>query len=156
MLRQLILLIILFGISASAYGSFDPRVDDWYEVEDWEIEICSKWGGTGQAERHSGAVMQTPLHEMATTVQGEYTEYDSEEEGEKTRIYEFSWYLQPIGGQESYTVTAKGDEDFVIADGTAAPAFGDAGYHATEETDVNYTSVVLEYDSGKIEAPIVG
>ncbi len=154
MLRQLILLIILFGLSASAYGSFDPRVDDWYEVEDWEIEICSKWGGTGQAETRSGAVMQTPLHEMAATVQGEYEELEAEEG--KTRIYEFSWYLQPIGGQESFSVTIKGDEELVIADGTAAPAFGNAGYHAIEETDINYTSVVLEYDSGKIEAPIVG
>lgn len=154
MLRRLVLLIVLFGLATSVSGSFDPRVDDWYEVEDWEVEICSKWGGTGQAERHTGAVMQTPLHEMAATVQGEFTEHEAEE-GE-TRIYEFSWYLQPIGGQESFSVTIKGDEELVIAEGTAPPAFGDAGYHAIEETEVNYTTIVLDYDSGKIEAPIVG
>lgn len=156
MLKNILIIGFLFAalLLLTAATGFDHREDDWYKVEDWEVEVCSKWGGTGQAQTYTGGVMSTEFHKQAATVQAHLKEHYA---GDKNLyVYEVSWYLQPISGQEKYEVILKGDStEKKIATGSAPSTAGDAGYYAEQNTSVNYTSVILDYESGSIEAPIV-
>ena len=51
--RIITLLLAILLLSSVVYAKskqFDPRMDEWYKVEDWELQVCSKWGGTEAAQ----------------------------------------------------------------------------------------------------------
>ena len=47
----LIITLVFAAIVNAGSSDFNPRVDDWDAVQDWEIEVCSKWGGTDEAQQ---------------------------------------------------------------------------------------------------------
>ncbi|MGM5482954.1 MAG: hypothetical protein ACQESF_05810 [Nanobdellota archaeon] len=157
MLKKAILVllaIIVFILFAGASG-FDHTEDAWHDVEDWEVEICSKWGGREKAQSHTGGMMSTQFQDQAATVQALVKELYA---GDKNLyVYEVSWYLQPIKGQQKYKVLlrAENGQTKKVAAGSAPATSGDSGYYAEENTSINYTNVILDYESGKLVAPVV-
>lgn len=153
MLKKTITGIIFLLLVFTIVTGFDYRQDNWYSVEDWEVEVCSKWGGREKTQTHTGGVMSTEFHKEAATIQGKVKEQYA---GDKNiYIYEISWYLQPMEGSVEYEIILKGEEDKKVRTGSASANAGDAGYYATENTSNNYDYVVLDYDDGKLKAPIV-
>jgi len=144
-----VFLIYIFTISAGQY------IMPWYEVESWEIDVCSKWGGTEQAGIiNTGIVGTSFLGQTTATIQAQKTTINDSEEG-LSIIYEVAWYFQPIGSDQAYKVQLLGpgrtDE---IYKGSATVTNGDSGYHA-EETDKNYDKAKILYETGTLLVPIV-
>lgn len=68
--------------------SFNPRIDNWYDVEDWELEVCRKWGGTPSAYNVDNG--PTYLSQTTITLQGE----KSEKLPDETTMYEVAYYIE--------------------------------------------------------------
>ena len=68
--------------------SFDPSVQEWYDVAEWELELCRVWGGT--AEAYNVVNGPTYLSETTVTLQGQ----KSEKMPDNTTMYEVAWYLE--------------------------------------------------------------
>jgi len=135
-------------------GKEDVIIEHWYPIEDWEIEVCSKWGGTAEASSNAagGAVAtgSTNLALTTLTLQGQKT-YIADDE---TYIYEAAWYLMPLGDTQKYKVQFIGDSGVIMVyEGSAGPT-GDANYYA-EETDEEYDKVKLIYETGTLTVPMV-
>lgn len=145
------LLLVFFMLLTAA--EFDYRESDWYEVEDWEVEVCSKWGGAKEAESHTGGVYSTEFDEMAATVQASMENISNEDE--EMYVYEVSWYLQPMEGSEEYKVSLGGENSETIKKGSAPSTTGDSGYYAEENSSTVYEHVILEYEDDKLKAPVV-
>lgn len=145
-----IILILLIIVVASQEE--EDQIDlGWYEVADWEIAVCSSWGGIEDETSGEGG-------ESASSELYEYTSLDisialqtqvkDAAEGfelpEDTNIYEISWYVQPIAGAVNYEIRARylGGQSQVIESGSATPYTNYEGYHV-EETDKKMTSVVI-------------
>jgi len=139
---------------------FDPRVDAWYAVEDWEVDMCRKWGGTKEAQ--SGATSSTVIALSQTTLslQGTkqaYTAEDSEEEEEVNKIlYTVSWYLEPLADMNCKVVLKNDDgtKTKEISDTEASYSTPSAGYIA-EYYEEGYTKVRMEYGSDSLEVKLV-
>jgi len=156
--RKLVLLFIIIAlvsitsliISSKDEDEWDHRIDNWYDVEDWEIAVCSKWGGAGEPQSYSGmGFTATGIASGLETVtlQGQKTVYNIEGQNSSV-IYEASWYYQPFVGSKSYRVyLAKGARKELIFEGSSTAQTGDGNYHAEEfSTDPGFTHVLIEYD----------
>ena len=153
----LLLAVLLFVPSfiSPKTADFDPVVDNWYKVEDWEIEVCSKWGGTAEAQTYSStATGSAYMFSTTVTLQGEKSISGEEENSTNTTLYEAAWYFRPMGSQQEYSVLFTGDGTETIYEGSASPERGDANYHAEESTK-EYTSVKIKYETGTLTVPIV-
>jgi hypothetical protein len=161
-------LLLLVLILVLVHGENSEDLDlGWYEVADWEVAVCTGWGGIADETRSSGGdSASSSMHaynsltvsaalqaEIVEAVPGEYTL------PEGTRIYAISWYVQPISGSINYKVKAiySGAPTEVVQDSSATPSAGYNGYFA-KETDLNMTKVVLEVPGQGItlEVPVVG
>ncbi len=148
-------IMMLIMITSVLVIAFNPMIDNWYDVEDWEVEVCSKWGGLADVQKHAGTITgDTALHKLAATIQGEKIRIGAGDE-EKT-VYEIAWYIQPVSGQEKFTVEVYGQSGKKeIEKGTAPATTGTSGYYVIDDTSSDYTNAVLKYDTGSIDVPIV-
>lgn len=85
--------------------SFDPRIDVWYQVEDWELEVCRKWGGT--TDSYNIVSGPTYLSQTTVTLQGE----KSEKMPDDTTLYEVAWYIEDATNRSlEYAVRLRNSE----------------------------------------------
>jgi len=93
---------------------------DWYPVDDWELEVCSKWGGTLEAQ--SEATSSNPIYLSQTTLslQGRKQVYIVP--GVNRNLYKISWYLEPLTDMDYRIELVNDDESitFRLDDGTAS------------------------------------
>ncbi|MBN2457607.1 hypothetical protein JXB31_00575 [Candidatus Woesearchaeota archaeon] len=154
---------VLFSVASFVIYSddddkFDHRVDNWYDVSDWEVEVCSRWGGGNQPQSYSGpGLTATSIagNFETVTVQGQKTVTDFR--GEKTYLYEASWYYQPMTGSRSYKVyLMRNSHKKQIYEGSSTAQTGDGNYDAEKySTDPGYTHILIEYsDSGSLKSEI--
>jgi len=128
----------------------DFTIDGWYPVEDWEVKVCSRYGGTAEATNIAGARAAGDAYMLKTTVtiQAQVTK------GEKN-IYEVAWYIRPMEQQQQYKVELFGpDGSEQIYTGSASIHTGDSNYHAME-TDKEFINARLTYETGYLLVPIV-
>jgi hypothetical protein len=149
----LIIASLSFLISSKDENDFNPRIDAWYKVEPWEVEVCSKWGGGTEAQSYSGSGITTKSivsGSETVTLQAQRTSYKLSS-NTTTYLYEASWYYQPMVGTDSYKVYfVKGTDKEMIYEESTSAQMGDGNYHAVQfNTDPGYDSVLLEYGSGK-------
>lgn len=153
-LLKLVLILLLITIISKQSSSFNPKIDAWYPVENWELELCSKWGGTKEAQ--SGATSSSPIYLSQTTIslQGKKQEYYID--GFNKTLYTVSWYLEPIL-EMSYRVYLINDDEslsFKISDGTASYSSPGAGFES-EYYDAEYTAVKMDYGTNWLIVPLV-
>lgn len=154
-------------ISSKDDNDFNPREDSWYKVEDWEVEVCSMWGGGSESQSYSGSGIMTAAttsgFEIAT-IQGQKTAYRMSS-NVTSYFYEVSWYYQPMVGSGSYKVYyANGDDKEIIAEGSATAQMGDGNYNAEQfKSDPGYDYVLIEYGDSfsksiksKIQEKVIG
>lgn len=147
----ILLFILLFSISIT-YS--DSTIPEWYKVENWEIEVCSKWGGTADAQLGGGGTAEGSSYMFSTTVTLQGQRSTVTEDGENTTVYEVAWYFRPMDGEQQYSITLMGSRPKTIYTGSAKPEFGDSNYHAVE-SDQEYDSVKIKYETGSLVVPIV-
>jgi hypothetical protein len=140
-------------ISSKDEDGFDPTIDEWYKVEPWEVEVCSKWGGGAEPQSYSGSGIRTKSivsGSETVTLQAQRTSYKLSS-NITTFLYEASWYYQPMVGSDSYKVyLVKGTTDKLIYEESTTAQTGDGNYYVVQfDKDPGYDSVLLEYSSGK-------
>jgi len=144
------LLLVLTTISSS----FDPAIDDWYAVEDWELEVCSMWGGTQEAQ--SEATSSNPIYLSQTTLSLQGRKQHHNVPGVNRSLYTVSWYLEPLTEMDYRIELVNDDESitFRLDDGTASYSEPAAGYH-TEYYDIEYTQVKMIYGAEWLKVPLI-
>ena len=78
MIKRILILIIMFIlfspiIISTDIANINPVVPGWYtgeknEIKAWEIEFCSKYGGSEQAGINIGATSQATIALSQTTI----------------------------------------------------------------------------------------
>ena len=132
---------------------------DWYDVEAWEVEFCSKIGGVegdisgGQSQNN---ILNMISQDMIMTLQAQKTVTP-----DGLFIYEFGYYLQPTRIEEQiiYEIRLRGEGISETVAAATAGLYNDfAGYYL-ERMDQNFTSVRFAYESqrsaGTFDFPIV-
>lgn len=126
----------------------------WHEVEEWEKEVCSKWGGTsfaGQEAVTSGRKFSWAA--MTATVQGKKTRTK-----EKAYIYEVAWYIDSFSETTNYEILminpAKPELRQLVDSGSLAPEAGAIGYETYNMTQ-DFTHIKLAYKGGSMTTPII-
>ena len=126
----------------------------WYQVEDWEVDVCSKWGGTefaGQAATTSGR--KVPFATMSATVQGKKFKTL-----EGNFVYEAAWYIESYAEVTNYEITFINSKEpqarHQIDAGALSPESGAQGYDTYDLTE-DYTHIKLQYTGGHVQVPII-
>ncbi len=126
----------------------------WHEVEEWEKEVCSKWGGTitpGQEATTTGRKLSWAA--MTATVQGKRTLTK-----EKAYIYEVAWYIDSFSETTNYEILminpSKPDLRHLVDSGSLAPERGAIGYETYNMTQ-DFTHIKLTYTGGSITTRII-
>jgi hypothetical protein len=153
---NIIIFLILLNI-ANGFLSSESKIVEWYGVADWELDACSKWGGTEESQQSTSKSSNVFLSQLTLTLQGKKTEYP-----DGSYLYEFTWYIQPVGGSVRYEVIAfnsASGSPYVIDDAIVEESaiLGGGGYQSHITTE-NYDKIKMIYDQGttnEIELPIV-
>ncbi len=87
----LILLLVFAAIVNASSSDFNPRVDAWDYVEEWEIVVCSKWGGTETAQQGATSTNNIALSHLTLTLQAKKIEYP-----DNKTVYTVSYYIEPL------------------------------------------------------------
>ncbi|MBU0614925.1 MAG: hypothetical protein KJ601_02430 [Nanoarchaeota archaeon] len=125
-LKHIIFITIVLTIITSVLANEVPiKLPEWYQVSAWEIEVCSKWGGSELAQVGATSAAPISLSQLTVTLQAEAIYYEPIGNTSIDNIYTVSWYIQPIGGEFEYAVY------LVDANGaTANVASGTASYES--------------------------
>jgi len=151
---SLILVILSIPLSSSKDMNydFDPTIDDWYSIEDWEVEYCKKWGGKKvEGEVNSGAESETTysLSQLTISLQAEAIYYGIENQ---STLYYASWYIEPLVDME-YKVLFTGDSDYYLQNGTATYEAPVTGY-LSEYINQTFNYLKIQYTGNSIKVPI--
>ncbi|MBD3259977.1 hypothetical protein GF371_05115 [Candidatus Woesearchaeota archaeon] len=126
---------------------------DWYPVEDWELEVCSTWGGSGVEEGYahgSYASTGSSLQSTTVTIQAQKTMYPDS----SAQIYEIAWYVEPKEETIQYNIIMQGKTDTKqIAQGSAAVNSPGSDYYS-EELAAEYDKVMLTVPGNQIVVPV--
>lgn len=138
---------------------------NWYDVADWEVRVCMFWGGDNDPNEVFGDTMVGDVfHNLVVTLQGEVRDPLPEEfeSHSDERLYEISWYIQPIESDDDVNYEVYFIEPF---GGKQILASGNSNYvnpgrdYLAEYSTANYTKVKLRYWNDDInevlEVPIV-
>jgi hypothetical protein len=159
-----IAVIIILLIMMVASQEEGDQVDlGWYDVADWEIAVCSGWGGIADDTAAEGGELQSSgMYEytsldISIAIQAQVKPVgEGIETPAYTNIYEISWYVQPVAESVNYEVIAKyidgGTE--VIQSGSATPYSNYDGYQV-KDTDRQMTSVVLRVPEKGINQEVI-
>ena len=116
----------------------------WYQVSDWEVRVCSHYGGNDPAAFTQNNVQGEYYHNLMMTLQAEVTNAlpGDAPVSLKSRIYEVAYFVQPTQDDESinYEVTMHAQDGSVksIASGSSNYVNGYRDY-IIEQSEVNYT-----------------
>jgi len=154
-MKKLIFILMVAFLMLPIGNGQSVVIDDWYPIYDWEVDVCSNYGGTALAQKSQGGTATGSSYMFLTTVtlQGEKTV--QEDEDGTINIYEYAWYFRPMDGDQQYKVEVIGTGGTrKIYEGTATKELGDSGYHA-EESQVELTRLKITYETGSLLVPIV-
>lgn len=126
----------------------------WYEVEDWEKEVCSKWGGT-QFSGQEAVVSGRKLSFAALTATAQARRFRSPEGFYQ---YEVAWYLDSFSQLTDYEIVlfdSSSPEAFRrVASGSLQPGAGTTGFEVYNLTQ-DYSHLRLKYSGGQVVSPVV-
>ena len=120
----------------------------WYQVADWEVDVCSKWGGLGLARQGATPDKSISLGIMTFTVQARKSPTAN------ATLYEIGAYLDSVDPNTPYSLrlvnTLTGSE-YSLRKGTQSILQD----YIVEELKEEYTHVLLNTVRGKVLFPIV-
>lgn len=143
--------IILLALSGSSQLSGRQSKLPWYEVEDWEVDVCSKFGGRSESENSETFQFAPSYGDMTITLQARRTKSRNE------TLYEVSYFIESYSATTDYKILLKNQKtnaEKEISRGNLGPASGATDYW-TQSLKEEYTIAIVEYYKGRIIVPIV-
>lgn len=131
-------------------GSHGNPVTNWYEISQWEVDVCFGWGGTDDPNSFSqNNIMGDYYHNLMISLQAESSEpLEGETVSTGTKIYEIAWFIQPTDLEESINfevyITDNHGERELIESGTSNYVNGVKGYNV-RESPKNFTEARIYY-----------
>jgi hypothetical protein len=141
-------IILLAGI---VYAGIRTPTTNWHEVEEWEIEVCSKWAGHSSPENSETESGYFAYGTTSMTLQAFKTNF-----GNQT-LYEVYYYIEPYDGEQQYHIQLINNEKqlrYEIDSGTIGVQAGVADYYTDYLTE-DYTKVRIVHKNGIFKVPIV-
>ena len=129
-------------------------IPGWYGVEEWEIEVCTQWGGAEEAQNsystEGGPVI---LSQTTLSLQAKKISYNIEN---VSTLYEASWYLEPLGEDMAYSIYLinQNGNNKLIGEGTATKSKPLNGYYANYHNS-DYTQIKMSYGGKTLQIPII-
>lgn len=89
-MKRVVLFVVLFFVCAT----FALSIDDlgWYPVQEWEWDLCTKWGGDDSIATSSTELVLVNQAPLTLTVQGKKTRTKQD------YLYEVAYYAEPLRG----------------------------------------------------------
>lgn len=134
------------------------KVKTWYSVTDEEINFCSKWGGTPEAQ--TGAITDNTiaLSQLTISLQAQVQKPFAGVSGAENiseNTYKVSWYVEPFERTVSYSVKLIGPKGNEYVDsGAAAHNSPGTGFYAVS-TQEEFTNARIDYGGHFLMVPIV-
>lgn len=123
----------------------------WYQVEQWEVDVCSKWGGRTSTQQAETFQLAPSYGEMTTTLQARKII------SKKETLYELTYSAESYTLTTSYTIKLVNTETGAthsVAQGNLGPDSGTTDYWTQTLTE-DYNQAVFEYARGSVKVPIV-
>lgn len=155
---MILLVLILNSMTGIAQFVFDIRPpwfkeSPWYEVEQWEKDVCSLWGGTGFAGQEATTTgTRIPFGTLSATAQAHKLKTP-----DGKFIYDVAWYIDSFQEDISFELTMINpvtDAKHFIYGQTLGPGSGSTNYQVIE-SDKDYTQLRLTYTGGSVTTRII-
>lgn len=149
------MITLLAGIAYSQFGMTENKKEDkklpWYGVEDWEADVCSKWGGRTTTDQSENSAAEETYGDIAMTLQARKIK------SQNATLYEITYYLESASTTTPYKiklVNQKTNAETEISAGTLN-AENAVSEEKTETLKENYDLAIIEHSKGQINAPII-
>ena len=141
---------LILGASVSA----DFRIPGWYAVQDWELQVCSKWGGSETGQKATAKSDPVFLSQTTLTLAAERFSYPPDLKPES--IYKVSWYFEPLL-PAIYRIELHNPDGAKYVIQTDAPADLDSPGYAFRSVELleNFTTATIEFGAQVVEIPVV-
>jgi hypothetical protein len=143
--------VVLILLATLVYSGVRTPTTPWYDVEDWEIEVCSKFSGSAAP---SNAEIETGYVAYGTTsmtIQAYKTNLGEES------LYEVYYYIEPYTESQQYILQLINENQRLnheIASGTIGVNAGVMDYYTNYSTQ-NFNEVRLVHKNGAFKVPII-
>ena len=140
--------LILIPIALSDTKSILP----WYDIEEWELEVCEKWGGV-QGVNNAVNTINTFLAETTIAVQGKKIPLPNGQ-----FHYEYSYYLHPYSGSMEFALRFASSTANItkpLVERTTVGEAGISGFNVMELPE-EFDQIQLSYGSGILKMPLIG
>ncbi len=131
---------------------FNPRVDEWYKVADWEVDVCRLWGGPEHVVEGL-TTFHEAISQFILTLQAEKTVYPDE-----SKLYKISYYIKPANVESiHYRVELMNDSGSKVLeqDSIATNTQGRGAYKLIySNSTYNIAKITLE-DGRVLAVPVV-
>lgn len=145
------ILLVVPMVTAAFLQPKSPKTLPWYQVDDWEIDVCSKWGGRKAAEIYE-TTGRFPYGAASYTMQGRKTR-----QHQAPTIYEIGYYIEAFSIPLEYKLYLLNDEtqDAKYIDGNVlGPGNGISDYRI-EQLNEDYTHLRLITPGSIVTTPFV-
>ncbi|MBD3361823.1 hypothetical protein GF358_03455 [Candidatus Woesearchaeota archaeon] len=149
--KKIILLIIVILLSGIAYSAVRTPTTPWYEVEDWEIEVCSKFAGQSAPDNAETETGYFSYGTTSMTIQAFKSNYGDE------YLYEVYYYIEPYTETQTYSIHLVNENKRIsheIASGTIGVNAGAMDYY-TNYSALNFNEVRMVHKYGAFKVPII-
>jgi hypothetical protein len=147
-MKRIIFVTITFLLLVSVNA--DPRTS-WYDVEDWEVDVCSKWGGHGLAEQSAAIEGEVTFGDMTFAVQAQKSRLFN------NTLYEIAFYIESFSAVSHYDLSLVNEPKALkklLRSGDLVPKSGLSEF-IVEESREEYTHIQLVTEKGKVLLPVV-
>lgn len=142
----IVMLVSNTQLTASYTDSDGKYMFDWYNIAQWEFDVCSEWGGLDAPKDSASGeenILEQITQDWVLTAQG-----TKKLTPEGTFIYQVGYYIQPtrVEDQIIYKIKLVSDsgEQETIAEETADIYNAFSGYYS-DKLDGNYSQVEVSF-----------
>ncbi len=155
MLAVLALLLATTIVAEPDLNNFYPGIDGWAAVSDSEIDFCKKYGGSVEAGINAGATSSIPiaLSQLTMTIQADRERFEIE--GVVDYLYQVSWYIEPVAGQQDFEIVLVGPGKTLEIDRDVAFPDAPGINFYTEYLEDDFTHAKIVSGSDFLQVPIV-
>ena len=123
----------------------------WYDIQDWELDVCSKYGGRTQSIQTTTPDPSISYGDISITIQARKTKTLNE------TLYQISYFLESYTATTNYILRLTNQKTGAtkeITRGDLEPGNGATDYW-TQYLPEDYTTLTFNYYKGEIQIPIV-
>lgn len=171
MIKRSLITVLMFLLTMPTIQPFffsdmeDTRIVNWYEIEDWELDVCRSWAGTDNVDYSANIDFGSLfISQLTITLQGQktvYSNYLTDNVSINTTTYEVAYYTQPLTNYTYFKIRLYNtitEEKYTVFDTAKAEIDGSSDYKAVELGQI-YDEVQMKFNgtdsAGIFKAPII-